>query len=630
MRKNSSSVSTCKHLMDQWNWDLNNSLSIFPEKTSVGSQKKVYWNCPNHNNTYMQIIRDRYKGKTGCEICKKVNNEAIPRNRYIANKTPLADSHPDLVKEWFNCEKTRFTPQTTVAGSNVSVTWKCTKCGGLFNALISHRAMDGSGCPYCSGQKVLPGLNDLATKNPELAAEWSSKNTISPNEVTYKSNKKVFWICPVGHEDYLAPIKKRSYGQGCPKCAIESQTSFPEQAIFFYIKKVFPDAINRHKIAGNEIDIYIPCIKTGIEYNGYFYHKEKALNDEKKRKELESANIKLLVVKEVKYPTDCTGADLYFDQKCNFDDLDLLIQRIFTKLNSDSNHNIDCYSNQIMIRNQYVLSRKSNGLALRAPEVALEWDYAKNGSVKPEFVSYGSKQKYYWICSKCNSSYLTSVKDRVTGSGCPFCAGKKVQTGYNDLGTKYPDIAKEWDYDANGELTPNLVLPGYSKKVWWKCSKGHSWQTTINQRTSNNTGCPYCAGRKVLAGFNDLLSVNPRKSADWDYEKNELTPDHIHFNNQTQLINWVCSKCGYKWTSTVNRKNNCPNCQQLKRRINVYHAEDLSFYMCFNSMKELCLYFGLNYNTQHGNISSVCNRKQKTFLGKFISRYVCDDEYAKN
>ena len=565
MKKNTITVSMCKPLLDQWDRDLNDTLFVFPEKTSIGSQKRVFWRCPKHNTTYPQIIRDRYKQKTGCDTCKKVNRELTPRNRYIANKTPLADSHPELVKEWYQCRSPRFSPQTTVAGSNVSVTWKCVKCGGLFDALISNRAMYGSGCPYCCGQKVLPGFNDLATINPQLASEWSSRNPILPNEVTYKSNKKVSWACPFGHEDYSATIKSRSNGQGCPKCALQSQTSFPEQAIYFYIKEVFPDAKNRHQIAGNEVDIYIPCIKTGIEYNGYYYHKKRALKDEKKRKELEAENIKLLVVKEIKTKSECTGADYYIDQRCAFEDLDALIRILLSRVSPNTKACIDCRSQQTAIRNQYIFSRKDNSLVLRAPALSAEWDYEKNGQIKPEFVSWGSNQQYFWICSKCSYSFLASVKDRVRGRGCPFCAGKKVQTGYNDLKTVFPDIAKEWDYESNKSLTPELVSPGMRKNVWWKCAKGHLWQATINQRTSNKTGCPYCAGRKVLVGFNDLLSVNPQEALDWDYENNNITPDQIYYNNQTQQIRWVCSVCGFKWSSTVKNKNHCPQCRQEKQ-----------------------------------------------------------------
>lgn len=62
--------------------------------------------------------------------------------------------------------------------------------------------------------------------------------------------------------------------------------------------------------------------------------------------------------------------------------------------------------------------------------------------------------------------------------------------------------------------------------------------------------------------------------------------------------------------------------------INVYDANDLSFLGTFDSIKALCSHFRLDYKKQHGNISSVCTRKQKTLMGKYILRHAYDDEFA--
>ena len=67
-------------------------------------------------------------------------------------------------------------------------------------------------------------------------------------------------------------------------------------------------------------------------------------------------------------------------------------------------------------------------------------------------------------------------------------------SGVNDLETKYPHIAKEWDYDKNIDLTPQNIHCGSSKKVWWKCSIcGKSWESSVKNRTHYNTdGCHSC------------------------------------------------------------------------------------------------------------------------------------------
>ena len=269
------SITDIPELLEIWDRDANYNISLLPEKVSVGSQKKAFWICKKHNTSYSQIIRSRYRGQTGCEKCKAELLQARGREQYINNKHTLAETNPELIEEWVSCENQKFTPYTCLPGSKVSVKWKCIKCGGEYLATVSNRARLGAGCPYCSGQKVLQGYNDLQTLKPELAQEWSVRNLFLPSQVTLGSNKMVLWNCRMGHKDYLMSIKQRKNGQGCPECAIQSHPSFPEQAMYYYMKKVFPDAENRYKYDRYEIDVFVPSKGIGVEYNGSFYHRKK-------------------------------------------------------------------------------------------------------------------------------------------------------------------------------------------------------------------------------------------------------------------------------------------------------------------------------------------------------------------
>ena len=68
--------------------------------------------------------------------------------------------------------------------------------------------------------KLVKGVNDLETLNPTLAEEWNyEKNgTLTPDQVTAGSNKKVWWKCKFGHE-WEAIVGSRSKGHGCPFCS---------------------------------------------------------------------------------------------------------------------------------------------------------------------------------------------------------------------------------------------------------------------------------------------------------------------------------------------------------------------------------------------------------------------------
>ena len=109
----------------------------------------------------------------------------------------LAVMHPEIVCEWSE-KNLPLTPDTVTYGSNRQVWWKGT-CGHEWQASIKSRS-SGENCPICSGKRVVEGINDLATLEPELASEWSDKNEIlKPTMVGTGSHKKIIWKGKCGH-----------------------------------------------------------------------------------------------------------------------------------------------------------------------------------------------------------------------------------------------------------------------------------------------------------------------------------------------------------------------------------------------------------------------------------------------
>ena len=140
----------------------------------------------------------------------------------------------------------------------------------------------------------------------------------------------------------------------------------------------------------------------------------------------------------------------------------------------------------------------------------------------------------------------TSVKD----SNCPYCSGKKLLKGENDLQTLYPDIAKEWDWKLNSNK-PSDYFGNSNYKVHWVCAKGHKYEAKINDRTkSKGTGCPYCAGNKVLVGFNDLQTLFPELEKEWDYEKNNRDIETISAHSGYKAW-WICAN-NHSYLAKVN------------------------------------------------------------------------------
>lgn len=150
------------------------------------------------------------------------------------------------------------------------------------------------------------------------------------------------------------------------------------------------------------------------------------------------------------------------------------------------------------------------------------------------------------------------------GTGCPICAGRSVLVGENDFASQYPRLAAEWDLEKNGTLSPEEVTASSNHKVWWLCDKGHSYSASVQGRTRNGNGCPYCVNRKVLQGFNDLATTCPVVAAEWHPTLNgALRSEHIVAGNHRKIW-WQCS-LGHVWKAAVYSRTGrhmcaCPVC----------------------------------------------------------------------
>lgn len=205
-----------------------------------------------------------------------------------------------------------------------------------------------------------------------------------------------------------------------------------------------------------------------------------------------------------------------------------------------------------------------NDFASKFPVLADQWHPTKNESLTPEQVPPGTTRKVWWRCEK-GHEWQASIASRTSGgNGCPVCAGKKVIAGENDLASQFPAIAAQWHLTKNETLTPQQVTPNSNRKVWWRCEKGHDYQATIKARTVSSSGCPYCAGRKVLPGFNDLATLAPDVAQQWHPTLNgALTPQMVTAGSHRKVW-WECEQ-GHVWKAVIYprtglKKCGCPVC----------------------------------------------------------------------
>lgn len=600
-------------LLSEWDVEKNGTLS--PCDVTYASNRKVWWKCVKGHSYVAQIGNRTYKGN-GCPYCSG--------HKTLAGFNDLqswckSNGFDHLLVEW-DYEKNTIKPTEISPKNNKKVWWKCS-LGHSWEANIGSRTKEvrPSGCPYCSipPKKILEGVNDfefwcIKNNKEELLHEWSrDKNgELQPKEVFYGSGKRVWWKCNRGHDWYVS-VASRVQGTGCPICA-RTQTSFPEQAIAYYLSKTF-DITQRFRRKGFEIDAYLNDYKIGIEYDGAFFHtKESKEHEEEKDSFYREHNIRLIHIKENKRINGFEGDTLYFKVgKSNYLDsnfntmlVDLLsyIAKI-TGVRVDKD--IDIVRDQLEVRKQYASIKKNNSFATVFPELVSEWDIEKNNGMTPDHFSAYSQTKVWWRCSR-GHSWNAAISSRYR-LGCPYCAGQRVIVGENDLASwceeNNPELLLEWNYDKN-DVLPTEIMKTSNKKVWWKCTVGHEWEAVVANRV-HGTRCPACyTGRetdRLKMSFSTWCNENNMNQllSEWNYDKNgSLLPENITKGSHRKVW-WICSK-GHEWEAEVKSRtynHGCPFCSGTYKKA-VLGENDLVTW-CKNNNK-LYILNEWDYNSNAG------------------------------
>ena len=490
------------NLLKIWNYKKNN---VSPNKIAYGSGRKVWWICNKCGYEWFaapsQLTNQKSKGNH-CAVC--ANKIVLPGYNDLVTK------FPEVAREWNHEKNGDLLPTMVTFGSVKKVWWKCSKGHEWIDTILHRTRIDKQyGCPYCSHHKVLKGINDLATLYPDLAKEWhpSKNGNLTPSDVLPYSSKKVWWKCYKGHE-WQARISGRSKGVGCPYCNSQFQTSFSEQAVFYYIKKYYNcNVYSRYIIStlfrGYELDIFIPDFKIAIEYDGVYYHRiinNKSNFEKSKDKVVKELGIKLIRIKEglKNCINEVKNNVIIFNPYIKrYQNLSWAITELLKMLEFDNNIiDVNIERDRIEILKSYIKLSLSKSLQLINPQLAKEWHPTKNGNLIPEMFTANSGEIVWWKC-KYGHEWQSSIAKRNGGSNCPYCLNHKVLKGVNDLATLYPNLAKEWHPFKNNGKYPSDFKSQSGKKVWWLCSKcGYEWESRIQSRTKQNCGCPECAKNK--------------------------------------------------------------------------------------------------------------------------------------
>ncbi|WP_176761873.1 zinc-ribbon domain-containing protein [Pseudobutyrivibrio sp. YE44] len=419
---------TNPELKKEWDYEKN---TIDPDTITAGSNARAFWKCTECGNSWNAIVYSRTHGGngTGCPECS-LERGKILRLRTMAENNPLFEQYPHLRDEWDYEKNAKIDISIIPASSNKKVWWKCKK-GHSFKQQVNQRTSKKANCPYCAGQRVISGENDLQTLNPKLAEEWDyEKNApLTPDKVLSHAAKHVWWRCPICGNSWKAKINNRAHGRGCPSCN-NNGTSFVEQAIFYYMKKVFPDAENRFIVDGYELDIFVPSKKLAIEYDGSYFHSVSGAIEREIKKDNYCKNNGIQLIRLREKPLEHTLNAMNLSCDCTtWELLKETCTDLFNYLQVERAFEIDIQRDYHEILESKVSLIKENSIAKLYPNLLQDWDYEKNYPLLPEYFTKGSRVKVWW---KCASGHLwqAAIANRCGGSGCRKCYELRRASGY--------------------------------------------------------------------------------------------------------------------------------------------------------------------------------------------------------
>ena len=530
----------------------------------------------------------------------------------------IENDRRDLIKSLRKAGVDEETIKTTRYATHDKLPFFCFECKEKYDELIKtnpnlpkfyikeyevqNKTINNNKCRICNPRNknsIISGVNDLQTyclrkenqsKFGHLVEEWSSLNKFQMDTIPPNHTKKVYWECPkcgygANKEWHVEPNSRINNGNNCPNCSSELSKSHAEKAVYYYVKKVFPNAIENYKIPDTdqlEIDIFIKELSLGIEYDGSYWHNKKPEKDQAKYQICKDKNIKLLRLREkgCKDISDI-ATNCYYLKSHNNKDLNNAIQYVFEYIKSLSTNDfivpqIDWEKDFAEIEELIELQVKENSVA-KYQLLKEQWHPDLNGKTTPDRVYAQSNTKRYWRCLECGygtkGEWHVSPNSRIEDSknnkinGCPACANKKLYKGYNDFETfcnkheEYKSLLEEWDEKENDKkgLKKNNIKFNSTQIVSWECQKCHNkWKSKLNDRTVKNKDCKVCIGKEVKQGINDIATTHPEIADQWDIKKNLSESGRTKYNTSRgykKKVWWICEK-GHSYDASPNDRTN--------------------------------------------------------------------------
>lgn len=475
-----------------------------------------------------------------CPACRKEDLKKKRAERFfklVSEKFPTIEVHGEY--------KDSTTPMNC----------HCRKCGYEWNK-PPVGLLRSSGCPACRKREI---TRMLTKTHEDYVGELQQ---INPNVEVIghytNSHTKLEFHCKACGNNWTAAPQSLLNRSGCPRCAI-SGTSFMEQFLYFALEYALGEdkVISRDKKAiGRELDIYLPEHRLAIEPGGWFWHKDKLVEDDKKRKLCHSKGIRLILIYDT-VPIDIAeniqmeDCFLFTDslaEEAKHKTLKELVRQILTFC--DPKLKLDLQEEQWKQINAKALKYSKR---MSHDEFVEEMDDV-NPAIEITGLYIDRLTKIEAKCKVCFHEWSATPQNLLQGHNCPKCANKTRATKQTKTHERFVEELQQKRFN----IKPLERYTHGNVEIRFQCTEcGHIWRARPN-KVLLSKGCPECSKRN--RGIKRRVSPEEFKARIESINPNiELLED---YQTSRIKIRVKCRICGNIWKANpggLQKGIGCPN-----------------------------------------------------------------------
>ena len=412
--KKNGCIADVPEVMEIWHKD--NTLD--PKQTCKSSEYEALFHCKDCGKTFKRKVKDVNKGKYYCLECvakRRLKNYDLAR----INNGTTCDKIPEIMAVW-DWERNKKRPEEIPAGGAQTIYLKCPKCGKRWKSMPYARKGKHPCCGNCgrtigarkSAQEHIKKFGSFGDKYPQYVPWWhpTKNGTATPFNIAPNDKELRYFRCDRGHTFTAKPRDLGPKRGGCPKCKPGIHSSFMGKAVYFYLKQLTKaQSEKRIKDSMFTMDVYLPELKTCIEYDGVRFHKgEKAMSrDLRKNDLLEERGIRIIRIMEWQSDRHNVSTIFYDYGKGDFQSC----MNTLCDLLSLPHVDVDIERDTPAIYKLLYPEVLETSITKVNPQIVKYWDKKANLGISPNKVAAHSSLKFYWHCPTCGSKWIDSPEN---------------------------------------------------------------------------------------------------------------------------------------------------------------------------------------------------------------------------